>query len=135
MENNMSNDQLIERAASVIAPRKVGDRLFGDVGAALVTDKGNVYTGVCIDTSGIGFCAEQSAIAAMITAGESKIDKIVATWKDENGAIFVISPCGHCREFMYQVSDGQADVEIILSVDKVEKLETLLPERKSWEKI
>ena len=29
----------------------------------------------------MGFCAEHSAIAAMITAGEYKIKKIVAVWK------------------------------------------------------
>ena len=51
----------------------------GDVGCALVTDKGNVYLGVCIDTSlGMGFCAEHSAIAAMITHGEHIIKKIVS---------------------------------------------------------
>ena len=38
--------------------------------------------GVCIDvSSGIGFCAEYAAVAAMITAGESEIDTIVAVWQ------------------------------------------------------
>lgn len=133
--NKITNDQLIKKAGSVIATRKVGDRLFGDVGSALVTDKGNIYTGVCIDTSGIGFCAEQSAIAAMITAGENKIDRIVATWKDKDGVTFIISPCGHCREFMRQISDENTDLKVILSKDKVERLEALLPERKSWERV
>jgi cytidine deaminase len=46
------------------------------VGCALVTDKNNLYLGVCIDTgSSIGFCAEHSAIAAMVTTGEYKIKK------------------------------------------------------------
>ena len=131
----MENIELIQKAASVIAPRKVGDRLFGDVGAALVTDKGNVYTGVCIDTSGIGFCAEQSTIAAMMTAGETKVEKIVATWKDENGDTFVISPCGHCREFMRQTNDGKMDIEVVLSKEKTAKLSELLPYRDSWERV
>ena len=48
----------------------------GTVAAAFLTDKGNVYTGVCIDVpAGMGFCAEHTAAAAMITAGESKIEK------------------------------------------------------------
>lgn len=132
---NMQNIDLIQKAASVIAPRKVGDRLFGDVGAALVTDRGNVYAGVCIDTSGVGICAEQSAIAAMVTAGEMVIEKIVATWKDENGDTFVISPCGHCREFMRQVCGGGMDIEVILSVDTSAKLSVLLPERESWKRV
>ncbi|HLD17722.1 MAG TPA: cytidine deaminase [Patescibacteria group bacterium] len=131
----MENIELIQKAASMIAPRKVGDRLFGDVGAALITDKGSVYTGVCLDTSGIGFCAEQSAIAAMVTAGEAKVQKIVATWKDENGDVFVISPCGHCREFMCQTNDGKMDIEVILSKEKTVMLSELLPCRDSWERI
>ena len=66
----------------MVYPRKVDGRLSGDVGCALVTRAGNVYLGVCIDTgSGTGFCAEHSAIAAMVTGGELEIASIVAVWK------------------------------------------------------
>ncbi len=79
----ITNKALIEKAKSVVNPRKIRDFLVGDVGSALVTDKGNIYLGVCMDiSSGIGFCAEHSAIAAMVTAGEYRIAKIVAVWKD-----------------------------------------------------
>src|SRR5215831_2031284 len=85
-------ETLIKRAAAVANPRQVGDRLVGDVGCALVTDQGNIYVGVCLDTaSGTGFCAEASAIAAMVTAGEFRISQIVAVWKDEQGRMFVLS--------------------------------------------
>lgn len=131
----MGNVELIKQAASVIAPRKLGDRLIGDVGAAVVSDSGNVYLGTCIDTSGIGFCAEQSAIAAMVTAGEYKIKIVVATWKDEHGDVFVISPCGHCREFMRQVNDGDENIDVVLSTNKTVKLSELLAYRDSWEKV
>ena len=64
----MTNDELIDSAQAVLNPHRVGGRLFGDVGSALVTVAGNVYTGVCINTgSGTGFCAEHAAIAAMVT--------------------------------------------------------------------
>src|SRR3712207_2587906 len=57
-----TNEELISCAASVLNPRLVGDRLFGDVGCALTTRDGNLF---CIETaSGTGFCAEHSAIAA-----------------------------------------------------------------------
>ncbi|MBO7296148.1 MAG: cytidine deaminase, partial [Clostridia bacterium] len=50
----------------------------GGVAAAVLTDQGNVYVGVCIDTcSGLGMCAERNAIANMITNGESRIVKLV----------------------------------------------------------
>ncbi len=124
----LSNQALIEKAASVVNPKKIGAYLVGDVGCALVTDKGNVYLGVCMDvSSGIGFCAEHSAIAAMVTAGEFRISKIVAVWKDEKGDTYILSPCGRCREFMRQIQEGNLDTEVILDVNKVAKLADLLP--------
>jgi cytidine deaminase len=123
----MDNQRLIERAKAVVRPKKIGDRLVGDVGCALVTDKGNVYLGVCIDTgSGTGFCAEHSAIAAMVTAGEYHIQKIVAVWM-EGEETYILSPCGRCREFMRQMDEGNLETEVILDVDRVVKLRELLP--------
>jgi cytidine deaminase len=79
---------LIERAASIVNPWRIGDYLIGDVECALVTDQGNIYVGVWLDLpSDIGFCAAASAIAAMVTAGEQRIAQIVAVWKDENGVL------------------------------------------------
>lgn len=127
--SDISNTELIERAATVVNARQVGDYIVGDVGCALVSGTGNVYLGVCIDAgSGIGFCAEHSAIAAMITAGEFRIRKIVAVWKNDEGDLFVLSPCGRCREFMRQIHpDNLAETEVILGADKVVHLADLLP--------
>lgn len=124
---HMTNAKLIQLAASVIKPRKLGDRLAGDVGSALISDKGKVYTGICIDTAGIGFCAEQNAIAQMVTNGEYKIKKIVAVWKDQKKMVHVIHPCGHCREFMRQLDKGNMKTKVILGKDRVVILEDLLP--------
>jgi cytidine deaminase len=124
----MTTDDLIETAAGVINVREVGGRLFGDVGCALVARSGDVFLGVCIDTaSGTGFCAEHSAIAAMVTAGELEISTIVAVWKDERGAVVVLPPCGRCREFIRQVSEDNLETDVVLARDKVVKLKELLP--------
>ena len=40
------------------------------------------------------FCAENIAIGSMMTNGEYKIQKIVAVWKNKEGKVFVIPPCG-----------------------------------------
>jgi cytidine deaminase len=123
----VTNDDLVSRAAAVVNPRHIGGRLIGDVGAALITDRGNVYVGVCIDTgSGTGFCAEHSAIAAMVTAGEFNIATIVAVWKDAHGAIVILPPCGRCREFIRQISQANLDTAVILSAGVI-KLRELLP--------
>ena len=81
MITNVTNEQLIQKANSIVKLRKIKHgKTVGDVGCALVTDKDNVYLGVCIDAiCGIGFCAEHSAIAAMITHGEHKIKKIASS--------------------------------------------------------
>ncbi len=123
----ITNEELIEKAESVVRPKKVGDYLMGDVGCALVTDKNNIYLGVCIDVgSGMGFCAEHSAIAAMVTAGEYKIKKIVAVWKDKQD-MYILAPCGRCREFMRQIHEDNIEADVILDHDKVLKLAGLLP--------
>jgi cytidine deaminase len=121
----ITNEELIEKAKSVIKPEKsAAGRLIADVGAALVTDKGNVYLGVCIDTQeGMGFGAEHHAIAAMVTAGEYKIKKIVAVWKDGT----IIPPCGKCRELIWQIDKENWNTEVIIGKDKVVKLKELLP--------
>lgn len=124
----MSNEDLIRSAANHLYPRRVGDRLFGDVAATLVTDGGNQYSGVCIDTgSGTGFCAEHSAIAAMVTAREYKIKRIVAVWKDESGTLYVLPPCGRCREFIRQVDEENLETDVVLGQQTVVKLRDLLP--------
>ena len=66
----ISNEELIEKAKFVRNPIKIRPGCtVGDVGYALITDRGNVYRGVSADTScGVGFCAAHSAIAAMSTA-------------------------------------------------------------------
>jgi len=123
-----TNEQLIKIAEGILNPRVVGDRLFGDVASTLITDKGNLYSGVCIDTgSGTGFCAEHSAIAAMVTAGEYRIERIVAVWRDDKGVTYVLPPCGRCREFVRQIDEDNLEAEVILGRDKVVKLKELLP--------
>jgi cytidine deaminase len=122
----VSNLELIDRARRVLKPRELSlGNSAGDVGCALLSAGGNIYLGVCIDvSSGIGFCAEHSAIAAMITAGETSISKIVAVWGDNT----ILPPCGRCREFMYEIDTTNLEsTEVILGEHKAVKLKDLLP--------
>jgi cytidine deaminase len=125
----MTNRELINKAISVIRSKKIGAYTIGNVGAALITDKGNVYCGVCIDVgSSMGFCAEHNAIGAMVTGGENRISKIVAVWKDDNNNSYILSPCGRCREFMLQIDKQNLEAEVILEESKAVKLKNLLPD-------
>jgi cytidine deaminase len=129
-ESSLTNRELILRAAEAIHPhRGPYDREFGGVGCCLVSGSGGIYLGVDIDTaSGTGFCAEHSAIAAMVTAGEYEIAKIVAVWRDEEQRLYALPPCGRCRELMRQIDAANLDTEVILGEDRSKRLRELLPE-------
>jgi cytidine deaminase len=128
----MDNKELIERAASLIRRHQTGDgRLHGDVGAVVLSARGNVYGGVCVDTASWGLCAERSAIAAMITAGEYRLQKVVAVWQNEKtGKLHVLPPCGVCREFMRQIDGHNLEAEIVLGLATSRSLRELIPEHK-----
>lgn len=123
---NVSDENLIQLAKETVHPRSLSKRVdVGSVASALVTRGGNSYVGVCIDTAcSLGYCAEHNAIGSMITAGESAIDTIVAV--NAEGAIY--SPCGRCRELIYQVDDSNAETRVLLKDGKVMLLKDLLPE-------
>ena len=92
-------DLLVEEAKKVLNPRTISPFInAGQVSAAIMTESGNIYTGVCLDTAcTLGICAERNAIHTMITQGESKIEKIVCIMS--NGVIGG-STCGACREII-----------------------------------
>jgi cytidine deaminase len=128
----MTNEELIQNARAVVRPRKIAHGFtVGDVGCALLTSKGDLHLGVCIDAGGgMGFCAEHSAIASMITHGEQSISRIVAVLGDGT----ILPPCGRCREFMYQVDRSNLDqTEVLLGKDRTVKLRDLLPH--PWDEV
>ena len=107
-------DKLYGRAKEVQNGRIISPFIeAGGVAAAILTDSGNIYVGVCIDTSSsLGMCAERNAIANMLTHGESKIRKMVAVMPDGKAG----PPCGACREFMMQLDRESRDIEILLDI-------------------
>ncbi len=127
----LTNEELIEKAKKLAEVKELSTLVrAGDVGSALITDKGNVYIGTSIDACcGVGFCAEHTAIGNMVTNKEYRIKKIVAVMGDGR----VLPPCGRCREFMYEINKENLDTDVILGKDKVVKLRDLLQE--IWQKI
>lgn len=121
--------KLYESARSVMNGRKISDYVSaGEVGAAILSKSGRIYTGICVDTcSTLGICAERNAIFNMLTNGEQEIDKVIAVMPDgKTGA-----PCGACRELMVQlIPDSYKDIEIMLDYEngRVIKLGEITPE-------
>lgn len=119
----MEFTELYQAALEVLQPRRISpDVEAGGVAAALVSDQGNVYRGVCIDTScSMGFCAEHAAIAAMLTAGENRVEKIVAVNWDKH----ILPPCGRCREFLLQL--GNPETLVLVAENTAVPVKDLLP--------
>jgi cytidine deaminase len=109
--------------------------LVGDVAAALQTVDGDVFTGVPIDTSSWGRCAERSAAAAMLTAGQYRVTRIVAIWQEYRDGrgddLVVLPPCGHCRQFLLDIDAANSKTEVVLGLDESMTLGELLP-RAQW---
>lgn len=100
-----------------------------NVGAALLCDDGSVYCGCNIENSSYSptICAERAAFASALSAGKRKFVAIAIT---SDGTDDYISPCGVCRQFMYEFChDG--NFSVIMTNKKgayiVKRLEELLP--------
>ena len=121
-------DKLYIAARKAQNERKLSPLIeVGSVSAAILSAKGNIYTGVCIDTAcSLGMCAERNAIANMITNAESQIVKIVAVMPHGKAGM----PCGACREFMMQLNKTAGEIEILCDYEtkKVMRLKSLTPE-------
>ncbi len=119
----MEFEALYQAALEVLDPRKISESVeAGGVAAALETDTGKIYRGVCIDTAcSLGFCAEHAAIAAMLTAGERRVEKIVAVGWDKQ----IMPPCGRCRELLMQL--GNPDAQVLVAEHTAVPVKDLLP--------
>lgn len=121
----MEFNELIKVAAAVVNPKDYSAYAEGgSVGAALLTEAGNVYSGICIDTAcSMGFCAEHAAAADMLKAGETRIIKMVAVKSETE----IVAPCGRCREFITQLHVDNHLTEVKLPKGEVRTLRELLP--------
>ena len=121
--------RMYDAALAVQKDRKISDYVSaGCVAAAIESESGNIYTGVCVDTcSTLGICAERNAIFNMLTNGEQEICKVLTVMSNgKTGA-----PCGACRELMVQLMPGTyKGIEIMLDYEKnrVVTLGDLTPE-------
>ncbi|MBK8946569.1 MAG: cytidine deaminase [Ignavibacteriae bacterium] len=97
------------------------------VGAALLSENGEIYTGVNIENSSYGLtnCAERTAIFKAVSEGETKFKTIVITSDAED----FISPCGACRQVMMEISGKNLEVVMTNRDNEIRilTLEELLP--------
>lgn len=128
MEDYKIWDKLYNEASKVQNRRIISPFIEGgQVSAAILTKKGNIYTGICLDTaSTLGICAERNAIFNMLTNGESQIDKIVCLMSNGN----VGTPCGACRELIMQLDKDSKNILILIDKNeyKTITMDKLMPD-------
>ena len=82
------------------------------VGACILYESGNTYTGCNVENSsyGLALCAERNAISNAIAAGETSSPRKIAVYSPKTEKCF---PCGACRQWFQEFAKGQ-NFEIIL---------------------
>ena len=98
------------------------------VGAAIVTNNGNIYTGCNIENSSypIGVCAEKVALSKAISNGDNKAFEAIAIVSDGDD---YPTPCGGCRQFLSEFVGSDFKVILAKSLEdyKIVDFAELLP--------
>jgi cytidine deaminase len=128
-------DEQLLAAARVARSRAYAPYSRYRVGAALLTRSGKVFAGCNVEnaTYGATLCAERSAIAAMVAAGETDpVACVVVTSGPKPG-----SPCGICRQVLAEFVKRLGDLRVLMVAEdalgaitarKSSRLSALLPQ-------
>lgn len=120
-------EQLIAKAEALLTKSYAPYSDF-QVGAALLTAKGNIFTGCNVEniSYGLSICAERNAITTAV-AHEGKEMKIIAI-AITNSRQVPCSPCGACRQFIQEF--GQQTTVIFRSATgwQTSTISKLLPD-------
>ena len=124
----MTYEELLEKTKEVSKNAYVPYSKF-PVGACLITDKGNTYTGCNFENGSLGMtiCAERNTIGTAIANGERKI-KAIAIYSPLRDNC---TPCGACRQVLHEFCDNDEELDVIVKMGdgiQVYTLAHLLPE-------
>ncbi len=103
------------------------------VGAALLTKSGKVYTGCNIENAAYSptNCAERTAFFKAVSEGEREFTAIAVVGGLEGNLTAYTTPCGVCRQVMMEFCDPN-EFMILVAKDKLDwkeyRLTELLPE-------
>lgn len=126
MSHTPSTDTLF-RLASEARGKAYAPYSRFQVGAAVESTAGNVYTGCNVENVSypIGTCAEESAISAMINGGDREIRSILIV----AGGQELIAPCGACLQRIKEFSTPETTIYLAdtKEVKKTLKIQDLLP--------
>jgi cytidine deaminase len=93
------------------------------VGAAVRDEHGNIHGGCNIENAAYpqGWCAETSAIAAMIMSGGHAISEMAVIGTGD----LLCTPCGGCRQKIREFAKGDVKIHMCGEDGKVKQTSTL----------
>ena len=98
------------------------------VAAVMECPDGQQFAGANVEVAHYkGLCAEASAIAAMITAGQRELAKVYVMGPGEH----LCTPCGDCRQRIREFATPDTQIMVLSHQGEVLKtysMETLLPD-------
>ena len=96
------------------------------VGAVILTESGEIYTGCNIENSsyGLSICAERVALFKAVSEGHRRF-KAVAVVADTEEPV---RPCGACRQVLWEFGDMEVIMANLKGDVEVARLSELLPE-------
>lgn len=96
-------EQLLE-AAQTAAARAYAPFSNFRVGAAILTQGGEMFTGCNVENSSYGLtnCAERTAIFSAVAAGALNAERELVAVAVVNPEGAVCSPCGACRQVIFE---------------------------------
>jgi cytidine deaminase len=116
----LTDDELIGRAKEARQSAHAPYSKF-EVGAALLTTDGRVFTGCNIENStyGLTMCAERVAIFKAVSEGAREFLKMAVVADHEN----LTPPCGCCRQMIWEFSADETEVILANLSGDVQKFE------------
>ncbi|MFQ3789827.1 cytidine deaminase [Halomonas sp. A29] len=98
------------------------------VGAMVESESGARFYGANVEVAHYkGLCAEASAIAAMVSAGERRLRHVYVIGPGEH----LCSPCGDCRQRIREFADAATRIHVVDAEGRLLKrytMEQLLPD-------
>ena len=129
-ETNGTGEPDLIRQAQSVARNAYAPYSNFRVGAAVLGERGT-YLGTNVEnaSSGLSLCAERSALAAAVAAGETKVLAVAVACIDATGEgrpPGALLPCGACRQWLAELAP---DAKILVAADphREYRISDLLP--------
>lgn len=126
MKLSLEDREMLVRKAARARLRAYAPYSHYQVGAALLTEDGQLFTGANVENAvfPLGMCAERVAIAAAAATGALRVVALAVV--TENGG----TPCGACRQVLREFAD--VDTPVLIGTPdgayREQTLGNLLPE-------